>query len=268
MDAACEMAQLIAQLERCDAHEPGAAALTALERLLALSSQAEGSADANGFHTGPPRLSALYAGYVQRQEAREARDLLDRGADGGCLERGEGGDFAGRSYARVADLFERVDFRACREFVMVGCGPLQVTLLNVAARTRVPRLIGLDMDESSVRCAREVCERLRPSRIDIQLKHGHNYDYTGADVVYLANLVRSKVSVLAHVAEQVRPETQVIVREPFGAGALFAERGVSRQDPRLKPLADGPGDPRFLSRHVFLERTHEPASTSAPAPRA
>jgi hypothetical protein len=258
MSALARMAKLIARLERSDARDPDAAEAAVFERLLAVSSELDES-EVESLRAGVPRLPALYGRYVQGEETREARALLARSADAECLERGEGGDFAGRSYARVADLFERVDFTGCRVFVMVGCGPLPVTLLHVAAKTRVPRLVGLEVDERSARCAREICERLRPSRIDIRLVDGSDYDYARADVVYLANLVRRKACVLARIAEQVGPDTQVIVREPFGAGALFAERGLVRHDPRLEWLAAGPENPRFLSHHVFLQRTHEPA---------
>ena len=251
-----EAAQLIARLDRSDPGDLDPVSLSALERLVALLATLEGP-DVEALRPASPTVAAFYRRYVGWKEAQEASALIERGADRGSLERGEGGDFAGRSYARVRDLFERIDFGACREFVMVGCGPLPVTLLHVARRTRIPRIVGLDADEGAIRRAEEICGRMAPSRIEVLLRNGCDHDYGRADAVYLANLVHPKASVLARVAETARPGAQVIVREPFAAGILLAERGLDPRDRRFKLLGRGPGDPRFLSHHVFLARTPE-----------
>jgi hypothetical protein len=256
MEVMREVADLISRLERSGERELDAASRAALERLLSLAQGLDRS-DVESLGAGSAPLAAIYGRYVQQSEAKEAKALIEREADGGALARGEGGDFAGRSYARVRDMFGRIDFTTCREFAMVGCGPLPATLLHVAERTGVPRIVGLDVDAGSVHSAREICGRWSPSRIDVLLRHGSAHDYGSAQIVYLANLIRPKAAVLARVAETVRPGTQVVVREPFEAGCLFAESGVDPLDPRLKLLARGPGDRRFLSRHVFLERMHE-----------
>ena len=251
-----EAEELIRRLEAPDVSPQDSASVTALERLLSLVDGLR-AAEIEALCAGAPRLARFYGRHVQLAEAQEAKALIERGADAGALARGEGGDFAGRSYARVRDMFERVDFTACREFVMVGCGPLPVTLLHVARETRVPRIVGLDADETSARSARAICQRLARLRIEVLHRDGCDHGYGEADVIYLANLIRPKARVLACIAGAARPGTRVIVREPFAAGALLAEQGIDPRDPRLKLLAFGPGDPRFLSRHVFLERSEE-----------
>lgn len=224
-----------------------------IESLLALARGTDGAmlADANGSCAW---LGDLYGRYVQRQELAEARALLVHGTGLAGLARGEGGDFAGRSYARVRDLFESIDFSGCQVFIMVGCGPLPVTLLHVAERTRVLRLVGLDVGLEAAESAREVCHGLGLERVEIRDCDGCHFDYSDADVVYVANLVRPKHAVLRRVAETVRPETRVVVREPSAAGALFAERGADPADPRWRVIGSAPEDGRFLSYHLFLQR--------------
>jgi len=151
-------------------------------------------------------------------------------------------------------MFDQVDLSACREFTMVGSGPLPVTLLHVADRTDVPHIVGLDVDESAVSLATELCDRLGYARIELQVRDGRDHDYGRSDVVYVANLISPKSEVLARITETVRPGTAVVVREPFGAGVLFAECGVGPACRRLAAVAVGPGDPKFLSRHVFRVR--------------
>lgn len=207
------------------------------------------------------RLRALYGRYACSRELAEANALLARGTGIAGLAGGEGGDFAGRSYARVRDLFEHVDFSGCRALVMVGCGPLPVTLLHIVQRTHVPRLIGLDVDPEAVTSARDVCRGLGLDRVEIRECDGCAFDYCNADVVYIANLVRPKRAVLCRVAETIRLGARVVVREPSAPGELFSERGTDPFDPRWRVLDRGCEDPRFLSYHLFLERLGGAAQT-------
>lgn len=244
-----EVGRLVRELELAKPTCLEIGVVEALERLLERVTGLDRRALAT-LCRGAPRLAPLYGAYVKAKESEEARALLREG-DGVSLAEGVGGKFAGDSYARVADLFDRVDFRACRELVMVGSGPLPVTLLHVADRTDVPRIVGLDVDEDAVQVAGRICERLGSTRIEVRVCDGRAHDYGGADVVYVANLITPKRAVLARIAETARPGTPVVVREPIGAGVLFAECGVPPSSRRLPAVGVGRGAPRFLSRHVF-----------------
>ncbi|HET8625628.1 MAG TPA: methyltransferase domain-containing protein, partial [Gemmatimonadales bacterium] len=247
-----EIAALVARLEGHQGTEPHGDAARDLERLLTLARLAE-AADVAGTASSCGRLRALYGRYVSRLETAEARALLARGTGVVGLALGEGGDFAGRSYARVRDLFDYVDFTDCRTFVMVGCGPLPVTLLHVARRARVPRLVGLEVEPESARDARALCRELGVDTIEVQECDGGEFDYSEADVIYIANLVRAKRAVLTRVARTARAGARVVVREPSSVGELVAERGVDVGDSWWRVLARGPEDPQFLSYHLFLE---------------
>ncbi len=247
-----ELAMLIARL---GAHQgPGLGDDTArdLERLLALARELDGGAVECPAECRV-RLRELYGRYVSGREIAEGRALVMRGSGIGGLARGEGGDFAGRSYARVRDLFEYVDFSGCRAFVMVGCGPLPVTLLHVARRTRVPRLIGLEVEPEAARGARALFHSLGLDAVEVRECDGSEFDYGEADVAYVANLVRPKRAALARAARTIRPGARVVVREPSLPGELLAERGVPAGDGSWRVLARGPEDRWFLSYHLFLE---------------
>jgi len=223
-----------------------------LECLLDLARRADGPALAHA--TGSCSwLRDLYGRYACQRELAEADALRERGTGIPGLDQGEGGDFAGRAYGRVRDLFQYIDFRGCRVFVLVGCGPLPVTLLHVAHRTQVPRLIGLEVEPEAARRAGALCRGLGVGRLEIRDCDGGTFDYRDADVVYVANLVRPKRAVLGRVADTIAPGARVVVREPSPAGELFAERGVDAGDPRWRELARGPEDTRFLSYNLFLE---------------
>ena len=234
-----------AELDETMAHD--------MERALGFARGADGLALAD-LVGSCARLRTLYGRYACSKELVEANALLARRTGIAGLADGEGGDFAGRSYARVRDLFEHIDFSACRALVMVGCGPLPVTLLHIAERTHVPWLIGLDLDPEAVTSARDVCRGLGLDRVEIRESEGCAFDYCNADVVYIANLVRPKRPVLCRVAETIRPGARVVVREPSAAGELLSERGADPSDPRWRVVGRGPEDPRFLSYHLFLER--------------
>jgi hypothetical protein len=253
VDDDSRVGQAISELEDRAPDAPEAEILERLEKVLALLPGLD-DARAKRLCTGPPRLAPLYRRYLHAKEMQLAKQFLEAAAGGRALRRGEGGVYGGEAYARVRDMFERVDFGACRAFVMVGSGPLPVALLHVADETKIERLIGLDVDEASLRIAKELCERLAPTRIEMALCDGCDYDYGRADAVYVANLVAPKASVVARIVETARPGTKLIVREPTGPGIPLAERGLEPLDPRLTLLGWGPARRRYFSRHAFLER--------------
>jgi hypothetical protein len=203
-----------------------------------------------------PRAARLYGRYVRQCEVREAQALLAVGADAGDRRSIQAvGDFGRRSYERVRDMFDHVDFTGRRRAVMVGCGPLPVTLWHLLDRTPIERAVGIDADAAAVEFARRASQRMGRERAVFESADGRTYDYRGADVIYIANLVRPKADVLARVAQTVPAGTPVILRDPHGVGELLTDRGRDTLDPRQwKVTGEGEGDAGFLSRHVFLRR--------------
>ena len=235
--------------------QPGATWLACMEKLVGLALGLTAAQYQELCAMDPrfalPCLARHYSRFIQVREIESVRALL-----GGSLKRPDvqlAGDFARRAFLRVKDMFDAIDFSGCSRFVMVGCGPLPVTLLQVAERTQARSLVGLDIDSISIEHARKLMGYLRQERVRIHREDGGEYNYASADVVYVANLVRPKARVLARIADTAPGGTQVIVREPLDAGRLFTEAGADRLDSRFRITGQGPGDSLFLSRHVFLQ---------------
>lgn len=175
--------------------------------------------------------------------------MLD-GGDVGAAFRDE--SFEARVYQRVADMFDTVDFEGARRLDMIGSGPLPATLMHVADRAPHVELHGVDVSEAAVSLAGELCSAAQ-TRARFHLGHGQTWDFGGADIIYVANLCAPKAAILERVAQTRREGARVVLRDPHGLGALFAERGVDVLPEGLRVAALGPADPGFLSRHVFLE---------------
>lgn len=199
-----------------------------------------------------PRLAPIYSTYIRAQEVSEAESLLSGSEAGAALKLQDG--FARHAYDRVRDLFDFVDFGRCRRLVMVGCGSLPVTLLHIRDRTDVPEMIGLDTDSRAVDLVNRQVELFGMSGIRAQCSDGRHYSYEEADVVYVANLVAPKAAVLKRVADTLADGACVVLRDPFCAGELLAEKGRSSADPRLRATGEAGKDGHFLSKHVYFER--------------
>jgi hypothetical protein len=199
------------------------------------------------------RLRPHYGNYLRLRELTEVPGLLSRPEElAARLATSGSADFMRNAYARVDGMFEHVDFANCRRFVMVGCGPLPVTILHVVRRTRVPEAIGLDVDDEALALAGRLMSQLGIRRVRIIARNGLAYDFKDADVVYVANMVVSKTGVLERIADTARAGSQVIVRDPVAMGHLLAESSEGTLDSRFAVIAEGAADPQFLSRDRYL----------------
>lgn len=202
-------------------------------------------------------LARRWAGYVKDRELSIATELL-RSADG--LDALHRHSFGTRAYARVRDMFTSVDFARCRCFVMVGCGPLPVTMLHVLDRSDVAELRGLDVDPRAVELGARVLACHESDRGRTEHADGRELDYSAADVVYVANLASPKRAILERIARTVAPGTAVVLREPVGLGRLLSESGVEALPPGLRWTGEGSTDTGFLSRDAYLRA--EPAAAA------
>ncbi len=201
-----------------------------------------------------PMISQLYAQYIAAQELAAVEDLLQSGASKDHLEAGKLGTWGQKAYDRVADLFEFVDFSNCQRLVMVGCGPLPVTLLHILHRTNIPKLIAIDIDPDTINGVNRLIEQFEWERLTAICCDGISYDYENTDIVYLANLLSPKTSILEKVASRVASGTQIILRDPAGSGEMFADVGIPVDSETLEIQIEGPSDSHFLSRDIFLRK--------------
>lgn len=159
--------------------------------------------------------------------------------------------FARQAYERVAEAFELVDFSRCRLVVNIGCGPFPAAALLIHQRTTVPRIVAIDNDAVAVALASRVIRRLASPRLEVGHGDGTTYDFSSADVIYVANHVVPKAQVMSRIAETASSDARVLVREPCGLGLVLAERGCDPPPAPLQLLQEGADDANFHSKHVL-----------------
>jgi SAM-dependent methyltransferase len=200
-----------------------------------------------------PIASRDYLEYICAQERAEAEHLLSGSSQGGFryIDRAE--TFGRHNYDRVRDMFDVVDFSSRRRFVLVGCGPLPLTLYHVHDRTAVTELIGIDVDFNSVEKVNATARSFGLNRVAAHAVSGEQFDFAGADVVYVANLVRPKRLVLKRIADTAPRTAAIVLRDPYSLGRLLTERGTDDLDPRFEVTGVSPPELSHFSRHVFLQ---------------
>lgn len=198
------------------------------------------------------RAARSYFEYVTAQERIEAEHLLARESDGRFRYLDHAEAFGRHNYDRVRDMFDVVDFGSSRRFVMVGCGPLPMTLYHVHDRTELPDLVAIDGDADAIAKVNATARRFGLDRVSASVISGERFDYAGADVIYVANLVRPKRLVLGRIADTAPRGAAIVLREPYSLGRLLTERGTDHLDPRLRVVRVSPPELSHFSRHVFL----------------
>lgn len=127
------------------------------------------------------------------------------------------------TYNRVSDIFEWLDFSSCERFVMIGCGQLPLSALHVHDRTNVGEVVCVDVRQEAVDDVRFLARKLGINNLRSDLCDGKDFDFQGARIVYVANMVKGKDAVVARVLETAPEEVQIVVRSPAGLGRLWTE---------------------------------------------
>jgi hypothetical protein len=199
-----------------------------------------------------PAASRQYFEYIWKHERAESAALLAQEQLPDFRYSGLAGKFGRHNYDRVRDMFVVVDFNAARCFTMVGCGPVPMTLYHVHDKTSVADLVALDTDSEAIDTVASTARHFDLSRITAHASAGEAFDYSGTEVIYVANLVRPKQLVLRRIADTAPRGAVIVLRDPYSLGRLLTERGTDDLDARL--TITGRSDPEFghFSRHVFL----------------
>lgn len=159
------------------------------------------------------------------------------------------------TYNRVGSMFDAVDFADCRRLIMVGCGRLPAAMFHVHDRTNIPEIIGLDLLPEAVAAARDLFKRLGYTRARVELSDGGSFDYAGAQIVLIANMVSPKAGVVSRIADTAPEEVRIVVRDPLSLGRLWSDSVERALDPRLEVAGRGDGSGHWsLSRDLYLKR--------------
>lgn len=200
-----------------------------------------------------PDFKRFYYDWILSLEAGEATAALSSERPSGGTYRDVASTDGAAAYDRVADLFQNVNFEDCRRFVLVGAGELPITALHVHDRTEVPRIECLDTRPEVSDRIHAFSRWLGTDRLHANCHNGGQHDYSDADIVYVANMVWPKGAVIARILETAPANVQIILRDPYSFGMLWAEEGAASLDPCLEVATYGRGS-RFLSRDLFLRR--------------
>lgn len=193
----------------------------------------------------------VYSEYILQMENTALDNILAMEIRAG-MQFGQVADpEAKMAFDRVADIFEKLTLEPEMRFVMIGCGQLPVTAIHVIERAGCANVICMDVVERAI----DAAERLKaifgwPSLHPVHCD-GKDFDFGAADVVYIANMVSPKAAVVDQVARTAPPGCQIVVREPYGLGQLWAELAETSLPDRFRVDSYGDGS-RYLSRDVFL----------------
>ena len=197
-----------------------------------------------------PALEQQFGSFIVEREIEEAYRLRDSHFPPGTHFRDVAGPHAANTYDRLREVFARVDFSNVRKAVMVGCGWRPVTTLHMHDETQVPEVVGLDIVEDAVDCARILGQKFGCDRLRVELADALTYDYSDAQVIYVASMVTPKAAVVARIAETAPPEAQIVLWEPVSLARLWMQTATQPLDPRLEVV--NTGSVNWLSTEVFV----------------
>ncbi len=196
--------------------------------------------------------SKVYESYIFNLELLDANRLLNAEKSGLSFINSVS-DFGKTAHDRVRDMFEHIDFDICKCFVLVGCGSLPVTMFNVYNRTEVPKIVGLDTRSSAIELTQRAFDKYGLERMTSVMCVGQEYDFSGANVIYVANMISPKKKVIDRIVETALPGSQIILRDPYSIGRLWAEAGVDDLNEKCKIVGYGAFGPAYYSRDVYLK---------------
>ena len=208
-----------------------------------------------------PNLSQEFHAYVADLEVAEARRLLDMDIAAPVSYRDFASPASKAMFDRLDGLAARVAKPDMQRIVMVGCGWRPVTMFHLHECTDAREVIGLDVISDAVKTAAALSTKFGYGRIRIEHCDGVSFDYSGADLVYVASMVSPKTSVIDRILETAPEHVQIVSWEPVALGRLWVESGELDRNPYLE--ITGRSEIRRLSQDVYARRRRAAPSTVA-----
>ena len=209
-----------------------------------------------------PALTKAHRRQVFAQNKAEVDQILEQDLDGPVSFRDVAHRRTVELYDRLAEVFAWVDIRDCRRLVMVGCGLKPFTIFHFHDKTSIPEIVGLDVEPEAIEATTSLATKLSYERVSAKQCDGREYDYAGAQIVYVACMVSPKPAVVSRIADTAPDDAQIILWEPYSLSRLWAERAENDLDPRLE-VVDRGSVSAHLSRDIFVSRRRATSRESA-----
>ena len=127
------------------------------------------------------------------------------------------------AYDRMKTALGSLDCPSSRSAVMAGCGPLPDTLLCLHDETDIPRLVGIDRDETAVQRARALVDQLGCRRIEIIHADAVDFNYSDFDIICPSAFIAPRHNIMKQIAGTANSASRILLREPVYTGTLLFE---------------------------------------------
>ena len=162
---------------------------------------------------------------------------------------------AKETYLQTNKDITLIDWQGKKKIVMVGSGPLPETILYLYDHTNIEQIVGLDNNQEAIFIAGEMIRSIKnTSRIQLQHYNGLHYDYSDADIIYVANFITPKIKILDRIAVTAKNGVQVLVQTPVSFGKMLYESATDGLNPRLTLTQEGAINTYFLSKTLVLQK--------------
>jgi len=199
-----------------------------------------------------PELSREFHANVVGREIAEARNLLASEITAPVSFRTLASPTAAAMFDRLEGVAAHVARPGMQRIVMVGCGWRPVTMFQLHESTDAREIVGLDVVPDAVETAAALASKLGYDRVRTELCDGLSFDYSGADIVYVASMVSPKQDVITRILDTAPEDVRIVLWEPVSLGRLWVESGRPDRNPRLEITGRGPL--LRLSQDVFTRR--------------
>ena len=195
-------------------------------------------------------LKKVYSDYILHMEAVSVKGIISNPTAHSLDFLKVASSEAATAYHRVDGTFDRINLKNAKVFTMVGCGQLPVTAIQAHERSQEIKVMALDISPSAIESVNQLKTHCGLSRIEAVCCNGAEYDYSRTDIIYVANMVSPKLLVWNQIQATADRQAQVIIREPYSLGRLWADSLENALGNHANITYRGPGS-RYLSRDVF-----------------
>lgn len=131
-----------------------------------------------------------------------------------------GAKYVQDAYSRKWNDLKDLDMEGEKTLIMVGCWPFPETILYIYENTPIKKIIGLDYNSEAIYLAGEIIRFLWFTDITLKYQDWCKYDYSEADIVYIASFVDLKKEIIDQISETWKKDVQILVRNNSGLNSL------------------------------------------------